>query len=104
MRKNSKASEKGTVAITVYISTDYVLMGTIGTEWKIAVKQILKQSAILSDMGKMVEKHVSILYHQYNLGFGNYGKNHHAKPYEDSNTVVNDQHGRSTWTVLSQSL
>ncbi len=87
----AKAAEKHGATL-VYISTDYVFDGKkpVGQEWEVGDKPDPQtEYGRTKRMGEeLVEKHVTNYYIIRTAWvFGNYG-----------NTVVNDQHGRPTWT------
>ena len=103
----AKASEKHGATL-VYISTDYVFDGKkpVGQEWEVDDKPDPQtEYGRTKRMGEeLVEKHVSNFYIIRTAWvFGNYGKNfvftmqNLAKTHKTL-TVVNDQHGRPTWT------
>jgi len=92
----------------VYISTDYVFDGKkpVGQEWEVDDQPDPQtEYGRTKRMGEeLVEKHVSNFYIIRTAWvFGNYGKNfvftmqNLAKTHKTL-TVVNDQHGRPTWT------
>ena len=102
-----KASEKHGATL-VYISTDYVFDGKkpVGQEWEVDDQPDPQtEYGRTKRMGEeLVEKHVSNFYIIRTAWvFGNYGKNfvftmqNLAKTHKTL-TVVNDQHGRPTWT------
>ncbi|WP_153052052.1 sugar nucleotide-binding protein, partial [Streptococcus suis] len=95
-------------ATLVYISTDYVFNGElpVGQEW-----QVDDQPDPQSEYGRTkrlgeeaVEKFADKFYTVRTAWvFGNYGKNfvftmQNLAETRDTLTVVNDQHGRPTWT------
>ena len=103
----AKAAEKHGATL-VYISTDYVFDGEkpVGQEWEVDDKPDPQtEYGRTKRMGEeLVEKHVSSYYIIRTAWvFGNYGKNfvftmqNLAKTHKTL-TVVNDQHGRPTWT------
>lgn len=103
----AKASEKHGATL-VYISTDYVFDGKkpVGQEWEVDDQPDPQtEYGRTKRMGEeLVEKHVSNFYIIRTAWvFGNYGKNfvftmqNLAKTHKTL-TVVNDQHGRPTWT------
>ena len=103
----AKAAEKHGATL-VYISTDYVFDGEkpVGQEWEVDDKPDPQtEYGRTKRMGEeLVEKHVSNYYIIRTAWvFGNYGKNfvftmqNLAKTHKTL-TVVNDQHGRPTWT------
>ena len=103
----AKASEKHGATI-VYISTDYVFDGKkpVGQEWEVDDKPDPQtEYGRTKRMGEeLVEKHVSNFYIIRTAWvFGNYGKNfvftmQNLAKIHKTLTVVNDQHGRPTWT------
>ena len=103
----AKASEKYGATL-VYISTDYVFDGKkpVGQEWE--VDDLPDPQTEYGRTKRMGEELVETLTSQYYIirtawVFGNYGKNfvftmqNLAKTHKTL-TVVNDQHGRPTWT------
>ena len=103
----AKAAEKHGATL-VYISTDYVFDGEkpVGQEWEVDDKPDPQtEYGRTKRMGEeLVEKHVTNYYIIRTAWvFGNYGKNfvftmqNLAKTHKTL-TVVNDQHGRPTWT------
>jgi len=103
----AKASEKHGATL-VYISTDYVFDGKkpVGEEWEVDDRPDPQtEYGRTKRMGEeLVEKYVSNFYIIRTAWvFGNYGKNfvftmqNLAKTHKTL-TVVNDQHGRPTWT------
>lgn len=103
----AKASEKYGATL-VYISTDYVFDGKkpIGQEWE--VDDLPDPQTDYGRTKRMGEELVETLTSQYYIirtawVFGNYGRNfvftmqNLAKSHKTL-TVVNDQHGRPTWT------
>ncbi|WP_019803295.1 dTDP-4-dehydrorhamnose reductase, partial [Streptococcus mutans] len=103
----AKACEKYNATL-VYISTDYVFDGEkpVGQEWEVDDKPDPKtEYGRTKRLGEeAVEKYVKNFYIIRTAWvFGNYGKNfvftmQHLAKSHNSLTVVNDQHGRPTWT------
>lgn len=95
-------------ATLVYISTDYVFDGdlAIGKEWtETDMPNPQSEYGRTKRMGEeLVEKYMSAYYIIRTAWvFGNYGKNfvftmQNLAKTHDNLTVVNDQHGRPTWT------
>lgn len=95
-------------ATLVYISTDYVFDGdlAIGKEWtETDMPNPQSEYGRTKRMGEeLVEKYMSAYYTIRTAWvFGNYGKNfvftmQNLAKTHDNLTVVNDQHGRPTWT------
>lgn len=95
-------------ATLVYISTDYVFDGdlAIGKEWtETDMPNPQSEYGRTKRMGEeLVEKYMSAYYTIRTAWvFGNYGKNfvftmQNLAKTHDKLTVVNDQHGRPTWT------